>query len=34
MRGLNAHPLGAVAGFDYSNGQHMTLTLYDVGHAE
>jgi 4-amino-4-deoxy-L-arabinose transferase-like glycosyltransferase len=33
-RGLNAHPLGIVAGFDYSNGQHMALTLYDVGHSE
>jgi 4-amino-4-deoxy-L-arabinose transferase-like glycosyltransferase len=33
-RGLSAHPFGSVAGFDYSNGQHMTLTLYDVGHTE
>jgi hypothetical protein len=33
-RGLNARSLGSVAGFDYSNGQHMTLTLYDVGHSE
>jgi 4-amino-4-deoxy-L-arabinose transferase-like glycosyltransferase len=33
-RGLNAHPLGTVAGFDYSNGQRMALTLYDVGHTE
>ena len=32
--GLNAHPLGTVAGFDYSNGQYMALTLYDVGRAE
>jgi len=32
--GLNAHPLGNVAGFDYSNGQHMVLTLYDVGRSE
>jgi hypothetical protein len=32
--GLNAHPLGGVAGFDYSNGQHMVLTLYDVGRSE
>ena len=33
-RGLNVHPLGTVAGFDYSNGQRMALTLYDVGHTE
>ena len=33
-RGLNARPLGTVAGFDYSNGQRMALTLYDVGHTE
>jgi 4-amino-4-deoxy-L-arabinose transferase-like glycosyltransferase len=32
--GLNPHPLGAVTGFDYSNGQHMVLTLYDVARAE
>ena len=32
--GLNAHPLGAVAGFDYSNGQRMVLTLFDVGRNE
>ena len=34
MHSLNAHPLGTVAGFDYSNGQQMVLTLYDVGRAE
>ena len=33
-RSLKAKPLGAVAGFDYSNGQRMELTLYDVGWAE
>jgi 4-amino-4-deoxy-L-arabinose transferase-like glycosyltransferase len=33
-RGLNAHPLGSVAGLDYSNGQHLVLTLYNVDHAE
>jgi 4-amino-4-deoxy-L-arabinose transferase-like glycosyltransferase len=33
-QGLNAHPLGGVAGFGYSNGQHMVLTLYDVGRSE
>ena len=32
--GLNAHPLGTVAGFDYSNGQHMALTLFNVGRSE
>ena len=32
--GLNPHPLGTVAGFDYSNGQRMALTLYDVGRSE
>ena len=31
--GLAAHPLGSVAGFDYSNGQRMELTLYNVGRA-
>ena len=31
---LTAKPLGSVAGFDYSNGQRMELTLYDVGRAE
>jgi hypothetical protein len=34
MHGLNPHPLGTVAGFDYSNGQRMALTLYDVGRSE
>ena len=29
-RGLVAQPLGSVTGIDYSNGQHMVLTLYDV----
>jgi 4-amino-4-deoxy-L-arabinose transferase-like glycosyltransferase len=33
-RGLNMHPLGSVAGFDYSNGQRLALMLYDVGHSE
>ena len=33
-RALNAHPLGSVAGLDYSNGQRLVLTLYDVGHME
>jgi hypothetical protein len=28
------HPLGSVAGFDYSNGQRLALMLYDVGHSE
>ena len=32
--GLNAHPLGTVAGFDYSNGRQMVLMLYDVGRSE
>jgi 4-amino-4-deoxy-L-arabinose transferase-like glycosyltransferase len=29
-RGLLAQPLGSVPGLDYSNGQRMVLTLYDV----
>jgi 4-amino-4-deoxy-L-arabinose transferase-like glycosyltransferase len=29
-RGLAAQPVGEVSGLDYSNGQRMTLTLYDV----
>jgi 4-amino-4-deoxy-L-arabinose transferase-like glycosyltransferase len=29
-RGLAVQPLGSVPGFDYSNGQRMVLTLYDV----
>jgi 4-amino-4-deoxy-L-arabinose transferase-like glycosyltransferase len=29
-RGLHAQPVGSVPGLDYSNGQHMVLTLYDV----
>ena len=29
-RGLTAQPLGSVRGLDYSNGQRMVLTLYDV----
>ncbi len=29
-RGLLARPVGSVAGLDYSNGQRMVLTLYDV----
>ena len=29
-RGLAAQPLGSVSGLDYSNGQRMVLTLYDV----
>jgi 4-amino-4-deoxy-L-arabinose transferase-like glycosyltransferase len=29
-RGLFAQPIGSVAGLDYSNGQPMVLTLYDV----
>ena len=33
-RGLAARPLGAVAGFDYSNGKRLELTLYNVGHAK
>ena len=33
-RGLTAQKLGAVAGFDYSNGKRMELTLYNVRHAE
>jgi 4-amino-4-deoxy-L-arabinose transferase-like glycosyltransferase len=33
-RGLRAHVLGAVAGFDYSNGQRTELTLYNVSRAE
>ena len=33
-RGLKARPLGAVAGFDYSNGKRLELTLYNVGHAK
>jgi hypothetical protein len=33
-RALSAHPLGSVAGLDYSNGQRLVLTLYNVGHME
>jgi hypothetical protein len=33
-RGLTAQKLGAVTGFDYSNGKRLELTLYNVGHAE
>jgi 4-amino-4-deoxy-L-arabinose transferase-like glycosyltransferase len=33
-RGLHARPSGNVAGFDYSNGRHLVLTLYDVSRAE
>src|SRR5438045_1074961 len=33
-RGLTAQKLGAVAGFDYSNGKRMELTLYHLRHAE
>jgi 4-amino-4-deoxy-L-arabinose transferase-like glycosyltransferase len=33
-RGLKARPLGTVAGFDYSNGKQMALTLYNVERAE
>ena len=29
-RGLLAQPLGSVPGLDYSNGQRMVLTLYDL----
>src|SRR5205807_8299353 len=29
-RGLVATPVGSAAGLDYSNGQRMVLTLYDV----
>ena len=29
-RGLIAQPVGSVPGFDYSNGQRMVLTLYQV----
>ncbi len=29
-RGLRIQPVGSVPGFDYSNGQRMVLTLYDV----
>jgi len=29
-RGLAPQPVGEVPGLDYSNGQHMVLTLYDV----
>ncbi len=29
-RGLIARPVGSVRGLDYSNGQRMVLTLYDV----
>jgi hypothetical protein len=29
-RGLLAQPFGSVPGLDYSNGQRMVLTLYDV----
>ena len=29
-RGLQVTPVGSVPGFDYSNGQRMVLTLYDV----
>jgi hypothetical protein len=32
--GLHAQPSGNVAGFDYSNGRHLVLTLYDVSRAE
>jgi 4-amino-4-deoxy-L-arabinose transferase-like glycosyltransferase len=32
--GLNAHPLGSVAGLDYSNGQHMVLALFNVARSE
>jgi 4-amino-4-deoxy-L-arabinose transferase-like glycosyltransferase len=32
--GLNAHPLGTVDGFDYSNGKHMVLTFFNVGRSE
>jgi 4-amino-4-deoxy-L-arabinose transferase-like glycosyltransferase len=28
--GLRAQPVGSVSGLDYSNGQRMVLTLYDV----
>jgi 4-amino-4-deoxy-L-arabinose transferase-like glycosyltransferase len=31
--GLAAHQLGSAAGFDYSNGQRMELTLYNVRRA-
>ena len=30
FRRLAAKPLGSVAGIDYSNGQHMSLTLYTI----
>jgi hypothetical protein len=33
-RGLTSHVLGDAAGFDYSNGRHLVLTLYRVEHAE
>ncbi len=33
-RGLKARLLGTVAGFDYSNGKRLELTLYNVGHAK
>jgi len=33
-RGLHAQPSGNVAGFDYSNGRHLVLTLYDVSRAK
>jgi hypothetical protein len=29
-RGLVAQPVGNIPGTDYSNGQRMVLTLYDV----
>jgi len=29
-RGLQVQPVGSVPGLDYSNGQRMVLTLYDV----
>jgi len=29
-RGLVLQPVGSVPGLDYSNGQRMVLTLYDV----
>jgi hypothetical protein len=28
--GLDARPLGSISGIDYSNGQHLVLTLYAV----
>jgi 4-amino-4-deoxy-L-arabinose transferase-like glycosyltransferase len=32
--GLTVQASGNVDGFDYSNGRHLVLTLYDVGHPE